>query len=135
MLVDTSVLARLGKPEVLAAVRRHLSARTVLVSGIAELEFLRGARSADEYAADAARLASTFPRAPADEIDVVRAREVQAAMSPGARHRAVAIPDLLMAATAERLGLAVLHYDADFDRIAEVTDQPTEWVVPRGTAD
>jgi hypothetical protein len=28
-----------------------------------------------------------------------------------------------------------MHYDADYDRIAEVTGQPVEWVVPRGTAD
>jgi len=27
----------------------------------------------------------------------------------------------------------VLHYDADFDLIAEITGQPCEWVVPRGT--
>jgi len=39
-----------------------------------------------------------------------------------------------VAATAESAGLTVLHYDADFERIAEVTGQPTEWVVPRGTA-
>ena len=29
--------------------------------------------------------------------------------------------------------LTVLHYDADFDLIAEITGQPTEWVVPRGS--
>jgi len=29
----------------------------------------------------------------------------------------------------------VLHYDRDFDLIAEVTGQPVEWVVPYGTAD
>ncbi|GMV07607.1 MAG: hypothetical protein AMXMBFR53_38820 [Gemmatimonadota bacterium] len=38
-------------------------------------------------------------------------------------------------AAAEAAGLTVLHYDADFDRIGEVTRQPTEWVVPRGTVD
>ncbi|WP_420444157.1 hypothetical protein [Candidatus Poriferisodalis sp.] len=29
--------------------------------------------------------------------------------------------------------LTVVHYDADYDRIAEVSGQPTEWVVPRGS--
>ena len=29
----------------------------------------------------------------------------------------------------------VLHYDADFDRIAAVTGQPCEWVVPAGSVD
>jgi len=47
------------------------------------------------------------------------------------RHR-LPIPDLIVAAAAESAGLIVLHYDGDFERIAEVTGQPTEWVVPRG---
>ena len=41
----------------------------------------------------------------------------------------------MIAATAERYGATVLHYDADFDVIAEVTGQPVRWVVPRGSAD
>jgi predicted nuclease of predicted toxin-antitoxin system len=48
------------------------------------------------------------------------------------QHRAVSLPDLLVAACAEANDLVVLHYDADFDRIAKVTGQPTQWVVPRG---
>ncbi len=43
------------------------------------------------------------------------------------------IPDLLVAAAAEELALTVLHYDGDFDLIAEVTAQPTPWVLPSGT--
>jgi predicted nuclease of predicted toxin-antitoxin system len=39
------------------------------------------------------------------------------------------------AAAAEAADLVVLHYDADFDLIAAVTGQPTEWVVPAGLAD
>lgn len=53
----------------------------------------------------------------------------------GTQHRSVSIPDLIVAATAERYSLIVLHYDAGYDRIAELTGQRTEWVVPRGTAD
>lgn len=34
------------------------------------------------------------------------------------------VPDLLIAAAAEASDLAVLHDDADFDRIAAVTGQP-----------
>ena len=39
------------------------------------------------------------------------------------------------AAAAESRGLTVLHYDADFDRIASVTGQSCEWVVPAGSVD
>ena len=43
------------------------------------------------------------------------------------------LPDLIIAATAEEHGATVLHYDADYDRIAAVTGQPVEWVAPRGS--
>ncbi|MFL6202025.1 MAG: hypothetical protein ACJ76J_22860 [Thermoanaerobaculia bacterium] len=36
-------------------------------------------------------------------------------------------------ALARRGGLTVLHYDHDYDLIAEVTHQATEWVVERGS--
>jgi predicted nucleic acid-binding protein len=47
----------------------------------------------------------------------------------------VKIGDLILAAAAERGGLVILHYDRDFDRIAHVTNQPAEWIVPCGGAD
>jgi hypothetical protein len=34
---------------------------------------------------------------------------------------------------AQRHRAAVLHYDADYDAVAEVTGQPTRWLVDRGT--
>ncbi len=45
------------------------------------------------------------------------------------------VPDLLIAAAGEENGLVVLHYDADFDRIASVSGQSCEWVVPSGSVD
>ena len=62
-----------------------------------------------------------------------RAREVQRWLIERGHHRAVGVPDLLIAATAEIEQLTVLHYDADFDLIAEITGQACEWVVPQGT--
>ena len=62
-----------------------------------------------------------------------RAREVQIALVERGQHRSAGVADLLVAATAELEGLTVLHYDADFDLIAEITGQACEWVVPKGT--
>lgn len=62
-----------------------------------------------------------------------RAREVQSLLLARGQHRSAGVADLLIAATAEVEGLTVLHYDADFDLVSEVTGQPCEWVVPRGT--
>ncbi len=64
-----------------------------------------------------------------------RAIEVQAALARTSAHRGAALPDLLIAATAERHGVSILHYDHEYDLIASVTGQPAQWVVARGTAD
>ena len=48
-------------------------------------------------------------------------------------HRKVGHQDLLIAAAAESAGITLLHYDADFDLIAEVTGQPTRWLAPKGS--
>jgi len=58
---------------------------------------------------------------------------VQRAHSEHGQLRAVKFPDLLIAATAERHGLVVIHFDSDYDLIAHVTDQPCEWVAPQGS--
>ncbi|SJM55744.1 PIN domain nuclease [Gulosibacter sp. 10] len=55
-----------------------------------------------------------------------RAFEVQMLLADRGRHRAPSIPDLLIAATAEKAGLTVLAVDKDFDLIARITGQPVE---------
>lgn len=55
-----------------------------------------------------------------------RAFEVQMLLAHRGRHRAPSIPDLLVAATAEKAGLTVLAMDKDFDLIADVTGQAVE---------
>lgn len=55
-----------------------------------------------------------------------RAEEVQMLLADRGQHRAPSIPDLLIAATAEKAGLTVLAVDKDFQLIAEVTGQPVE---------
>lgn len=84
------------------------------------------------YVVSADRRGLEWPAMP-DEIGD-RAIEVQNELARRGLHRGVPLPDLVIAATAERHGATVLHYDADFDVIAEVTGQPVQWVVPRGTA-
>lgn len=51
----------------------------------------------------------------------------------GAHRRSVKHADLLIAAAAEAAGVAVLHYDEDYDRIAAITGQPTRWLAKRGS--
>jgi predicted nucleic acid-binding protein len=48
-------------------------------------------------------------------------------------HRAVKPADLLIAAAAEGAGVELLHYDADFELVQEVTGQPARWLAPKGS--
>ncbi len=50
-------------------------------------------------------------------------------------HRSVTVPDLIIAAAAAAVGLGVLHYDSDFDILAEVLPFESHWIAPRGTID
>jgi predicted nucleic acid-binding protein len=64
---------------------------------------------------------------------MTRALEVHHSMAARSQHRHFRLPDLIIAATAELSALTVLHYDADYDRIAEITGQPAEWIAPKGS--
>jgi predicted nucleic acid-binding protein len=68
-----------------------------------------------------------------DDDAMNRACTVHRRLAKSSQHRHFRLPDLIIAAAAELAGATVLHYDADYDRIAAVTGQPTEWVVPRGS--
>ncbi len=132
-LADKSALTRRDtRPEIREVIEPLLLAGRIATCGIVDLELLYSAPSPATYA-ELARVLRSLPRAPVTEGAVGRALEVQGLLAARSEHRAVPLPDLLVAACAEHAGLTVLHYDADYDRIAEVTGQPTQWVVARGT--
>jgi predicted nucleic acid-binding protein len=133
-LVGKSVWARLTKPAVKAAVASRVDRGLIGTCPIIDLEILYSARTGREHDHFRAQRAA-FEYFPMTDEIAQRAVEVQGLLAQQAQHRSVSIPDLLVAATAERYGLTVLHYDGDYDRIATVTGQASEWVVPAGTAD
>jgi hypothetical protein len=134
-LVDNSVIARAHKPPVAAAFEPKVLAGLIASCSITDLEHLFSARSGEEHRARRADVALRLALVPLDQQTFDRAVEVQGLLADKAQHRAASIPDLVVAAAAEHAGLTLLHYDADFELIATVTGQPTEWVVPRGSID
>ena len=132
-LVDTSVLTRLNAPTVRVVLETLTATGVVARSGISDLEIGFSARSAEEWDALTEAL-DAFALVETDASHVRRARQVQRLLA-AQRQRGRKIPDLLVAAAAEESGLAVLHYDADFDLIASVTGQLCEWVVPARSID
>lgn len=133
-LADTSAVARIAKPVIGTRLRPLLEAGLVARCTITDLEAGVSARNGSDW--NRTRSArSPWPQAAIDQSVLDRAFQVQGELAGRGLHRSVKIGDLVIAAAAERGGLVILHYDRDFDRIAEVTDQAVEWVVPPGTAD
>jgi predicted nucleic acid-binding protein len=132
-LVDSSVLTRLRWPAIREAIESMLEHSDLARAGISDLEVGYSARGATEWdqlaeALEVCELVETT----ADHVR--RARQVQRLLA--AKHqRGRKVSDLLIAAAAESRNLSVLHYDADFDRIADVTGQACHWVVPAGSVD
>ena len=131
-LVDTSVFARQRRSEVAAVLDPLIDAGRVATCGIIEFEVLYSTRSSREYVQLAAARRASLEWLPVEDVDVRRGLAVQSQLAASGQHRR-AFPDLIIAAVAERQHVTVLHYDADYDLIAEVTGQPMRWVVPRGT--
>lgn len=99
-----------------------------------KLELLWSARDAAHFTSIRAGL-DAMREAPMGERVWRRATDVLELLAERGplHHRQVGIPDLLIAATAELAELPVLHYDHDFDVIAEVTGQPVRAIAPLGS--
>lgn len=132
-LADKSALVHMTNPVVGARLAPLIMDGDIATCGIVELEVLYSARSERDLAATRAERATAFPRIAMSENDFVRAEDVITQLARRGQHRAVSLPDLLIAAAAERSQLVVLHYDSDYDVIAAVTGQRVEWVAPRGS--
>lgn len=133
-LVDMSVLARLSRPPVAGAFTPLAAAGQVALCGGVIFELGYSCQNPIDHHDLMERLLA-FDSLPTNDADFRRGLEVQAALAAGGQHRAISLVDTLVAAVAEAHGIAVLHYDADFELIAGVTGQPHRWIVKRGTAD
>jgi len=131
-LGDTSALARIGQPEIAACLVPLLEAGLVARCTPTDLEAGFSSSSPAGHRAMRGQRAA-WPLVTMDQRVLDRAVEVQDALAERSQQRGAKIADLLIAAAAEAAGLIVLHYDHDFELIAGVTHQPTEWILPAGT--
>lgn len=130
-LVDTSVLKRLALAEVRGVVEPLVLSGDLGRPAICDLEVGYSARNAAEWDRLIGALDVLVP-VETTTGHVRRALQVQRMLAERSR-RGRKVRDLLVAAAAEELDATVLHYDANFDLIAEVTGQRSRWVVPAGS--
>lgn len=137
LLLDNSAWVRLGDTAVPSDRAAELA--TALEAGDVAtcLPFLLEAGYSARNARDHSGLMDELLALPYFQIDEDVERRALGAQRQLARigHHRLPPVDLLVAAVADRYGLAVLHYDRDYDVIAEKTDLSftSEWLVPRGT--
>ena len=126
-LIDKSALVRLGRADEAESWADRIERGLVRISTVTRLELGFSARTADEL-----RTGWRTPPLASMPVEYLtpaiedRAVEVQLLLADRGHHRAPAVPDLLVAATAELAGLTVLHLDKDFELIAEITGQSVE---------
>lgn len=133
-LADTSVWARKAHPLLRDWFGAAVEAGEIAACDMIALELLHSARNPAEFALIEDGLRG-MPWVEPDVGDWSRAREVYRELGShaGMMQRSVKHPDLLIAAAAERAGLTLVHYDADYDAIAEITRQAVRWAAPRGS--
>lgn len=106
--------------------------RRVCVCSVTVAELLYSSRDAAEMQADADDL-SLLGRLHIDRQAEQQVTEIMKLLAVRGQHRAPSIADLFVAAVARVNNATVLHYDEDFELIADATGQRHEWIIPRGT--
>jgi predicted nucleic acid-binding protein len=135
LIVDTSAWSRAHRREVRERFREAVAADRLRISPAARFEILRiarGGKQFDELATNlsafkAAPLTSTVIRAAEDAMRTMAHRTAGAQRLP--------LVDYLLAAAAQHTASAVLHYDHNFDTLAEIMSFDSVWIAPPGSID
>ncbi len=129
-IADTSAWARASAPPVAGEFREAVEKGQILSCPIVALELLYTARDAEEFDA------IVWKHSGLREAPVTRSvtRTAISALRELARRRPgyhrVPPADALVAAAAQDAAVGVLHHDRHYDRLAEVLDFESRWIVP-----
>ena len=135
-LVDTSAFVRLPRDESVRECWLDMAdAGMLAVCPLTEIEILRGAKSKAHRRELQSAIDSTYLWVLMPNRIFDRAKSVQEGMTYRGTHKSAGTVDLLVAATAEEHGLTLLHYDRDFDQVAQVTGQQVRWLADPGSID
>jgi predicted nucleic acid-binding protein len=133
-IADTSAWHRASHPRLSESWSSAVRGRQIATCPIVVLEILYSAQNGEQFdeLADALAQLRDIPLTRSVTRAAQHAYRELAQRQPR-YHRSVALSDLLIAACAQDAGVGVLHYDEDFDRLAEVLSFESRWVAPRGS--
>src|SRR6266508_338205 len=132
-IIDASAWSRLNGPPVRKRIFAILEAGLAATCLPLDLEDGRSARSFRDATSMRNRRGELMSELPITTAVATRARDLQLALTQRGHHRAASPVDLIVAASAAEYGATVVHYDFDFDLIADVGGPRCEWVAPAGT--
>ncbi|MDQ2813180.1 MAG: PIN domain nuclease [Actinomycetota bacterium] len=132
-LADSSALARWHHPPVRTVLAPLVEHGLIATCGITELVVLFSTRGQADCGQVAADRRHAYEWLPTEDSDLRRALGVQAELAARGQLGTASLPDLIIAAVAERHRVCILHYDGHYERVAQITGQVTRWVVPQGS--
>jgi predicted nucleic acid-binding protein len=132
-LIDTSAAARMTHPEVAARLAPLIEAGLVATTAQLDAEALYSARNPADYQQLWSDRRAAYEYLPTDDEHWQTALGAQRQLASTGRHCAVGMADLLIATLADAHDVTLIHYDADFEIVAEVLPFRHQWVLERGT--
>lgn len=132
-LADKSAITRWHHPQVRTVLAPLIEHGLVATCGITELEVLFSARGKADYRQIEQDRQHAYEWLPTEDTDLRRALSIRGELAGRGQLRTVSLPDLIIAAVAERHRVCVLHYDDDYEHVASITGQAMRWVVPQGS--
>jgi predicted nucleic acid-binding protein len=118
-LADTSAVVRILRKQAPASWDALIERGQVSICQAVEIEVLRASGGRDAYREWKGVLFATFPLVTEPEDVLDRARVLQGTLATASQHQGPGVVDLIIALTAARHDMSVLHDDRDFATIAK----------------
>lgn len=118
-------------PQLATWFNAQVTAGSVLICDLVVLELTRLAPN-ERRAREVSSRLGAFASVPMATGLWPRTRELQLSLADAGEHRRVPPADLLLAAAAEAAAVPLVHYDADYVRIAQVSDLEQRLLAPLG---
>ncbi len=132
-LIDTSAAARMTNQLVAQRLSPLIEAGLVGTCAVLDAEALYSARSPGEYERVRSRRRVAYEYLPTGDEHWQVALDTQRQLAHNGRHWSVGIADLLIAAVARDHNVTVLHYDLDYELVADRMGLEQQWVAPAGS--
>ncbi|KIQ62105.1 hypothetical protein TR51_23325 [Kitasatospora griseola] len=132
-LIDKSAHARILRPGMADVWTATLLRGQVSICPPTEAEILYSSRSPEDYVRVKRLLSDAYSWALVPDDGWSQVLQLQRKLSDAGQLRSAGIVDLLVAVTAMHHGLTVLHYDRDFETLAQHSELKTRWLAEPGS--